>query len=367
MLKRTPFYDFHVQAGGKMVDFAGWEMPIMFRGILDEHNQTRNSGSIFDVSHMGRLYFTGKDAEAFLNYVFTRDVTIMKVGQCRYGLLCNASGGILDDVLVYRDKKQWLMVVNASNREKVVAHFLAVRKEKGFDFDLADNTESTSMIALQGPKVIEKVAEHLEAVKDLKRYQFVSDSFMMIVKYTVSRTGYTGEDGVEVILPSKMAPMAMKMLAGKFDKPDATLKPAGLGARDTLRLEAGMPLYGHELGEDIDPISAGLAWAVSLTKDFLGGDALKAIAAAGPKQKLVGVELATRRIARQGSTLTGNAAGITGTGVVTSGTFSPTLQKSIAMAYVDAALAEVGTPLTVDIKGEANAATVVPLPFYKRA
>ena len=239
-----------------------------------------------------------------------------------------------------------------------------MRKEKGFDFDLADNTESTSMIALQGPKVIEKVAEHLEAVKELKRYQFVSDSFMMIVKYTVSRTGYTGEDGVEVILPSKMAPMAMKMLAGKFDKPDATLKPAGLGARDTLRLEAGMPLYGHELTEQTDPISAGLGWAVSLTKDFLGGDALKRIAADGPKQKLVGIELAGRRIARQGSAVAGKTGGA---GVVTSGTFSPTLQKSVAMAYVDAALAEVGTELEVDIKGEANAAKVVPLPFYKRS
>ncbi|MGC4033301.1 MAG: glycine cleavage system aminomethyltransferase GcvT [Tepidisphaeraceae bacterium] len=364
MLKRTPFYDFHVQAGGKMVDFAGWEMPIMFRGINDEHHHTRNSGSIFDVSHMARLQFSGKDAEAFLNYVFTRDVTAMKLGQCRYGLLCNEAGGILDDVIVYKDKKNWLMVVNASNREKIVEHFHAVRKAKGFDFDLADNTESTAMIALQGPKVIEKVVEHLEAVKELKRYQFVTDSFMMLIKYTVSRTGYTGEDGVEVILPAKMAPMAMKMLAGKFDRPDATLKPAGLGARDTLRLEAGMPLYGHELSEQIDPISAGLTWAVSLTKDFIGSDVLKKIAADGPKQKLVGIELAGRRIARQGAAISGVNGGV---GTVTSGTFSPTLQKSIAMAYVDAALAEVGTKLTVDIKGEANEATVVPLPFYKRS
>lgn len=364
MLKRTPFFDFHKLAGGKMVDFAGWEMPIMYRGILDEHNQTRNSGSIFDVSHMGRLYFSGKDAESFLNYVFTRDVSAMKVGQCRYGLLCNEAGGILDDVLVYRDKKNWLMVVNASNREKVVEHFHAIRKAKNLDFDLADNTESTAMIALQGPKVIERIGEHLEAVKELKRYQFVSDTFMMILKYTVSRTGYTGEDGVEVILPAKMAPMAIKMLAGKFDKPDATLKPAGLGARDTLRLEAGMPLYGHELSETIDPISAGLSWAVSLNKDFLGGEALKKIAADGPKQKLVGLELEGRRIARQGSAISGTNNGV---GTVTSGTFSPTLQKSIAMAYVDSALAEVGTKLTVDIKGEANAATVVPLPFYKRS
>jgi len=364
MLQHTPFYDFHVEAGAKMVDFGGWEMPIMYRSINDEHIQTRTSGSIFDVSHMGRLQISGKDAEAFLNYVFTRDVTAQKVGQCRYGLLCNERGGILDDVILNRDKKNWLMVVNASNRQKVLAHFTAVRKEKGFDFDIADNTESTAMIALQGPKVIDKVGEHLEGVKQLKRYQFLTDSFMMIIKYTVSRTGYTGEDGVEVILPAKMAPKAMKLLAGRFDRPDATLKPAGLGARDTLRLEAGMPLYGHELSEDIDPISAGLGWAVTLKKDFLGAEALRAIAEKGPRQKLVGLEFASRRIARQGTPLTGQNSD--GMGQVTSGTFSPTLQKSIAMAYVDAPLAEVGTEVIADIKGEKISGKVVPLPFYKR-
>ncbi|MGN6504936.1 MAG: glycine cleavage system aminomethyltransferase GcvT [Tepidisphaeraceae bacterium] len=360
MGKHTPFFDFHVNNGARMVDFAGWDMPIMYRSIVDEHNQTRNSGSIFDVSHMGRLQISGKEAEKFLNRVFTRDVTQQKLGQCRYGLLCNESGGILDDVILSKDKKNWLMVVNAGNREKVLAHFNAVRKQMDADVDIADQTEGTAMIALQGPKVIARIAEHLEAVSTLKRYHFVSDSFMMIMKYTVSRTGYTGEDGVEVILPAKMAPTAMKMLAGKFDRPEATLKPAGLGARDTLRLEAGMPLYGHELDESIDPISAGLGWAVSLEKDFIGAEALRKIAAEGPKRKLVGLELEGRRIARQGAPI------IEG-GVVTSGTFSPTLQKSIAMAYVDAPLAAVGTTLTVDLKGETNSATVVPLPFYKRS
>jgi len=362
MLKRTPFHDFHVSAGGRMVDFAGWEMPIMYRSIVDEHNHTRNSGSIFDVSHMGRLQISGTDAISFLQWVFTRDVEKMKPGQCRYGLICNEAGGILDDVIVSRDKKHWLMVVNASNREKINAHFHKVRKEKDFDFDLADNTESTAMIALQGPKVIERIGGHLEAVKNLKRYEFVTDTFMMLVKYTVSRTGYTGEDGVEVILSNKMAPMAMKALAGKFERPDATLKPAGLGARDTLRMEAGMPLYGHELSETIDPISAGLSWAVSFDKPFIGSEALKKIVETGPTQKLVGLELEGRRIARQGTAVTGP----NGAGVVTSGTLSPTLQKSIAMAYVPAADAIEGTVLSVDLKGELVAAKVVKLPFYKR-
>jgi aminomethyltransferase len=364
MLKRTPFYDFHVSAGGRIVDFAGWEMPVMYRSIVDEHVHTRNSGSIFDVSHMGRLAISGKDAIAFLNLVFTRNVEAMKVGQCRYGLICNESGGILDDVIVYRDKKNWLMVVNASNRDKINEHFHKVRKDRDLDFDLADQTESTAMIALQGPKVIDKVKEHLDAVANLKRYEFVSDTFMLLIKYTVSRTGYTGEDGVELILPAKMAPTAMKMLAGKFDRPDATLKPAGLGARDTLRLEAGMPLYGHELSESIDPISAGLSWAVDLNKNFIGAEALRKIAADGPKRKLVGLVLEGRRIARQGTLITKDGQTV---GEVTSGTFSPTLQKSIAMAYVDSALAAEGTPLVADIKGEANPAMVVKLPFYKRA
>jgi aminomethyltransferase len=361
--KHTPFHAYHTSHGGRMVDFAGWDMPMMYRSIVDEHTHTRNSGGIFDVSHMGRLYFSGVDAEKFLNRVFTRDVTQQKVGQCRYGLLCNEAGGVLDDVIVSRDKKNWLMVVNASNREKVIAHVHHVRKAEGFDFDLSDQTESTAMVALQGPKVIERIGEHLEAVRSLKRYQFVTDSFMMLIKYTVSRTGYTGEDGVEVILPAKMAGTAMQLLAGRDDRPESTIRPAGLGARDTLRLEAGMPLYGHELSESIDPISAGLGWAVAPDKDFIGAAALRKIAADGPRRKLVGLTFEGRRIARQGAPV---VAGDTVVGEVTSGTFAPTLQKSIAIAYVDADQSAVGTPLAADLRGERLAGTVVPLPFYKR-
>lgn len=362
MLKRTPFHEFHLSAGAKMVDFAGWEMPLMYRSIVDEHHHTRTSGSIFDVSHMGRLHISGPDAERFLQRVFTRNIEQMKPGQCRYGLICHEQGGILDDVILSRDKKNWLMVVNASNREKILRHFHTVRQDQNLDFDLADNTESTAMIALQGPKVIERISEHLEEVANLKRYEFTTGSYMMLVKYTVSRTGYTGEDGVEVILSSKMAPMVMKALAGKFDRPDATLKPAGLGARDTLRLEAGMPLYGHELSEQIDPISAGLEWAISWDKSFIGSEALKQIQQRGPIQKLVGLELQSRRIARQ-STVVKTPCG---EGRVTSGTFSPTLQKSIAMAYVPSSDSALGTLVSLDLKGETVPAKVVPLPFYKR-
>ena len=363
MLKRTPFYDFHVAMGGRLVDFAGWEMPIMYRGIVDEHEQTRRSGSIFDVSHMGRLQFSGKDATAFLNRVLTRNVTEQKIGQSRYSLVCNPAGGVMDDIIVSRDEKNWIMVCNASNRDKLVAYFGRVRQETGMNLDIADQTESTGMVAIQGPSVVERLADLLPVdLRAMKRYQFETGS-VFLTKFTIFRSGYTGEDGAEVVIPAKVAGMAMKMLAGKMDKPDAAIKPAGLGARDTLRLEAGMPLYGHELGEEIDPISAGLSWAIDLKKDFVGVEPLRKIAADGPKRKLVGLELEGRRIARQGMPVLNDGKTI---GQVTSGTFGPTVQKSIAMAFVDAAHVAEGTSLEVDLKGTMNPARIVKLPFYKR-
>ena len=361
MLKRTPLHDVHVAAGAKMVDFAGWEMPLLYRGIVEEHEQTRRSGSIFDVSHMGRLSFSGPDAARFLDHVLTRNVADQQVGQCRYSLVCNESGGVLDDIIISRDQKSWILVCNASNREKLVRHFAEVRKAGNFDTDMADNTEATAMAALQGPHVIDRLASVID-VRQLKRYHFQTVS-VMFVKLTVFRSGYTGEDGVEIILPARIAGMAIKMLGGGMDKPDATIKPAGLGARDTLRLEAGMPLYGHELTEDIDPLSAGLGWAVDLTKDFIGAAALRQIQQRGPARRLVGLELDGKRIARQGTAI---RSGDSAVGVVTSGTFGPTVQKSIAMAYVDAAHAAEGTVLSADLKGTLCPARIVKLPFYKR-
>jgi len=215
-----------------MVDFAGWEMPVVYRSIIDEHEQTRNSGSIFDVSHMGRLQFSGKDAAAFLAKILTRKIDDQTVGQSRYSLVCNEAGGVLDDVIVSRDTKHWIMVCNASNREKLLKHFNEVRRSANLDFDMADQTEATAMVAIQGPKVIERLTGIFSDLAEMKRYQFKSGTYMMLMKYTIFRSGYTGEDGVEIVLPASVAPMAMKMLAGKMDKPDATLKPAGLGARE---------------------------------------------------------------------------------------------------------------------------------------
>jgi aminomethyltransferase len=363
VLKHTPFHDFHVSAGAKMVDFAGWEMPILYRGITDEHNQTRNSGSLFDVSHMGRLYFTGNDVVPFLNKVLTRNVTEQRVGQSRYSLVCNEAGGVMDDVIISKDAKNWILVVNASNRQKIVDHFNAVLKSTGLAVEMVDNTESTAMVAIQGPKVIERMAEILPVdVKAMKRYTFESSSFMLI-KFTCFRSGYTGEDGVEMILPAKMASMAIKLVGNK-DHPGSTIRPAGLGARDTLRMEAGMPLYGHELTETIDPLSAGLNFAVDLNKDFIGVGPLRDIAANGSKRKLVGLELEGKRIARQGTQIVLDGKTI---GEVTSGTLSPTLGKSIAMAYLDSAHTAEGTQVSADLKGTLNPAKIVKLPFYKRS
>jgi glycine cleavage system T protein (aminomethyltransferase) len=364
MLKRTPFHDFHVAAGAKLVEFAGWEMPILYRGIVEEHEQTRNSGSLFDVSHMGRLYFSGRDAQRFLDHVVTRNVAQQKVGQSRYSLVCNELGGVLDDVIVSRDERHWLVVCNASNREKLVRHFESARQDRGgFDIKLDDRTESTAMVAVQGPKVIDKLSEVLPTdLRALKRYSFANDE-VMLTRYTVFRSGYTGEDGIEMILPAKAAGMAMKMLDARSDHPGATIRPAGLGARDTLRLEAGMPLYGHELGESIDPLTAGLAWAVDLGgKEFIGAEALRERMGKGLKRRLVGLELEGRRIARQGTPVTQNGKVV---GEVTSGTFSPTLQKSIAMAFVDSSIGE-GADVAADLKRTLNPAKVVKLPFYKR-
>jgi aminomethyltransferase len=362
MLKRTPLYDFHVSCGAKMVDFCGWEMPILYRGIVDEHQQTRTSGSLFDVSHMGRIHVTGSEAVPFLDKVLTRNVSQQRVGQSRYSLVCNSAGGVLDDVIVSKHPKHWLIVCNASNRDKILKHLMGVLT--GFDAEIADRTESTAMVAAQGPAVVDLISEALDMdVRSIKRYGFETGTYMLS-RFTLFRSGYTGEDGVEIIVSSGTAQNMVKSLSGEMSKPDAPIKPAGLGARDTLRLEAGMPLYGHELTESLDPISAGLSWAVDLDKEFIGAEPLRVIAANGPAKKLVGLELEGPRIARQGSVVKSGPAQI---GEVTSGTFSPTLQKSIAMAYVDAGHSAEGQSVEIDLRGSVVPARIVPLPFYKRA
>lgn len=340
-----------------MVDYAGWEMPLVYTGIAAEHQHTRTAASLFDISHMGRIELSGAGAEDLLQRVCTRQLGDQQVGQSRYSHLCNDMGGIIDDVIVSRFDAHWLMVCNGANRPTVVQWL--DQQADGLDVEIKDTTESTLMIALQGPKAIERLEQLLPfTVSDLKRYHFRVGEFM--VPYTVFRCGYTGEDGVEIILPA----MVGQMIGGLLSSSDGEqiLKPAGLGARDTLRLEAGMPLYGHELHTGVDSLSAGLGWCVDLNKEFVGVEALRKIKEQGPTRTLVGLELAGKRIARQHAKV---LAGEQEIGEVTSGTLSPTLGTSIAMAYVRPAHAEAGQSLTVEISGKPIDATVVKLPFYK--
>lgn len=343
-----------------MVDFAGWEMPLLYTSIVEEHRHTRSTASVFDVSHMGRLEFRGPEAEALLEHVCTRGLAGSPVGQSRYSHLCNEKGGILDDVIVSRFEDRWLMVCNASNRDSVLAWIR--EHSSGRDVEITDRTEETMMVAIQGPAAVEMISKLLPVpVSDLKRYHFCSGSYMF-TPYVIFRSGYTGEDGVEIILPAGIA----QLIAGylfKTDSDEHAVRPAGLGARDTLRMEAGMPLYGHELHENTDSLSAGLAWCVDLSKDFVGSERLREISRTGPARRLVGIELAGRRIARQHAPVLCENKQV---GEVTSGTYSPTLERSIAMAYVDAALNQEGRPLLVDLGGKHAEARIVKLPFYKR-
>ena len=375
-LLRTPLYDFHLRHGARMVEFAGWEMPISYgSSIQAEHQQVRTSGGLFDVSHMGRVAITGRHARRLLERLCTRRVSDMQEGQCRYSLVCNDRGGVRDDVLVYRrDADDFLVVVNASNRAKLLEHFESVRAaagEEGWTAKIDDQTEKTAMVAIQGPKVMDLVSKVSSEIPALKRYRFTTKN-LLVMKLIVSRTGYTGEDGVEVILPAAAVGMALKLLLKDLDSesPDAPVKPAGLGARDTLRLEAGMPLYGHELGEEICALSCGVDFAISMDKDadengeaFIGLEALRKIQAeGGPARKIVGLNVEGKRTARQGMPVKAGGAEV---GVVTSGCASPTLGRSIAMALVDVVSAAEGTPLEIDAGRATMAAEVTKLPFYK--
>ncbi len=361
-LLRTPLYDLHVAFGGRMVPFAGWEMPVQFGGIIDEHVYTRTACSAFDVSHMGRLTLTGRDCEAFLDSICTRKLKDAEVGRCYYSHVCREDGGILDDVIVSRFEDRWGVVCNASNRDKIVDWI--GQYAAGRDVVLRDDTVGTAMIACQGPKTME-IAEELAggSLAGLKRYHF-REFDVGLGKVIVYRSGYTGEDGVEIVVPRAIVPVLSAKIFGTREKPHPTIKPAGLGARDTLRIEAAMPLYGHELTEDWDSLTAGQAWCVDLTKDFVGAASMRRLRDRGLTRQLVGLELDGRRIARQHFLV---FKGTHDAGEVTSGTLSPTLGRSIAMALVSPAAAAVGTELEVEITGGKRvSAVVVPMPFYKR-
>lgn len=352
---RTPLFDWHVAKTARMVPFGGWDMPVQYASILDEHRAVRTAAGLFDVSHMGRLSFGGPDALALIQKVWTNDAAKMKDFQVRYGLVCNEAGGTLDDVLVYRWPYGWAMVVNASNRDKIIGWLN--RHRSGMNVQLQDQTLDTAMIALQGPKAVAACAGMFEADPAQLRYYFATPTRYRGKNCVVSRTGYTGEDGVEIMASKAQAVELADDLVGRG------VVPCGLGARDTLRLEAAMPLYGHELTEAIDPVRAGLGWAVKLDKgEFIGREAL---ARATGDMRRVGLEVEGKRAAREGCPIVG-ADGLP-VGTVTSGSYAPTLDKSIAMGYVPAKYAAPETSVVLDIRGTQTPARVVALPFYKRA
>ncbi|QDU54614.1 glycine cleavage system aminomethyltransferase GcvT [Aeoliella mucimassa] len=367
-LAQTPLHDWHATHGGRMVDFAGFSMPVQYASIVDEHNATRTRAGLFDISHMGRLAIRGPEAAKFLDAMVTRRIIDMKPGQIRYGLVCNAAGGILDDVLVYRwdgelqsmpQPPEFHMVVNASNREKILAWLKD--RETEFAARVEDLTTSTAMIALQGPEAIEKADPLVFAeLTSLRYYRGIASQVLGHDCY-VSRTGYTGEDGCEIICPAEDALEVWQTLYDAISETGGMA--VGLGARDTLRLEAGMPLYGHELSENITPWQAGLEFAVNLKdREFIGSEVL-AGSMDGSRPVRVGLQMDGRRAAREGCPVMYEDEPV---GTVTSGTYSPTFERPLAMAYVKPVAAAIGTPLAVDIRGTQIPATVVPLPFYER-
>jgi aminomethyltransferase len=362
-LLKTPFHEWHASHGARLVDFAGWSMPVQYSSIVAEHQATRTAAGIFDVSHMGRFRFDGEAAADFLDRLLTRRVTGLRSGQVRYSLITNQQGGILDDVLVYcleesdGEPFHWL-VVNAGNREKI-ARWMRRHLDEAAHVHFTDRTEQTVMIALQGPRALDIAASWIE-VDDLGYYTgrvCTIDGARAIV----SRTGYTGEDGYEIIVAADDGPRVWEKLMAQGQPMGLTA--CGLGARDTLRLEAAMPLYGQELSEDINPFQAGLGFAVNLkNRRFVGREAL--VAAKSKTNPLrVGLSMDGRRAARPRYAILDGSRRV---GEITSGTFSPTLNRPIAMGYVDAEYAETGQDLTVDVRGHAESARVVELPFYRR-
>jgi aminomethyltransferase len=367
-LLRTPLYSWHQSHGARLVPFGGWDMPVQYTSIVEEHTATRTAAGAFDISHMGRINFVGSGTVAFLDRLLTNSVVSLRPGQIRYSLIVNDSGGVLDDVLVYRtpaaDSTDHMLVVNASNRPMILDHINA-HWSAGDAVEVQDRTMDWGMMAIQGPRSLETVQPLVNTNVGAIRYYYFVGVETCGTWGIVSRTGYTGEDGVELIVPAEKVAEVWDAVMSSGER--AGLKPCGLGARDTLRLEAGMPLYGHELDEHTDPFMAGLDFAVKLDKpEFIGKRALVAAKRAYDarlSRRRVGLELDGKRIAREGFEVV--KAGVR-VGVVTSGTFAPTLAKPIAMAYVQPDAAQPGTEVAVDIRGQAVPARVVKLPFYKR-
>lgn len=362
-LKRTPLFDAHNRYGGKLVDFAGWEMSVQFEGLTAEHEAVRNAAGIFDVSHMGEIEVRGKDAEAFVQYLVTNDVAALEDNQIIYTFMCYPDGGIVEDLLVYKfNTEYYYLVVNASNVDK---DFAWMNENKGtYDVEIINISDSVSQVAVQGPRAEEIVQELTDTdLSEIPFFYFKNNVVINGANCLISRTGYTGEDGFEIYTDNdKIDALWDKIIeVGK----DRGLKPAGLGARDTLRFEATLPLYGHEIDKDISPLEAGLGFFVKLNKEnFIGKDALVKQKEEGLKRKVVGFEMKENGIPRQGYEVKVEDKVI---GVVTTGYNSPTLKKNIGYALIDAEYAALGTPIDIQVRKKTLKAEVVSKKFYTRS
>lgn len=361
--KKTPLFASHQKYGGKIVEFGGWLLPVQYSGIIEEHAAVRTKAGLFDVSHMGEIWVEGREALAFLQNLVTNDLAGMKNGQIRYSPMCYEDGGTVDDLLIYRyGEKCYLVVVNAANIDK--DREWMIKNMAGFEAVLADKSDETAQLALQGPlstAILSKLTG--EAVADIAFYHFIDDVAVAGKKTMVSRTGYTGEDGYEIYCaPEDVTHLWESIMeAGR----EEGLLPAGLGCRDTLRFESCLPLYGHELSAGISPLAAGLGRFVKLDKaSFIGREALVRQKEAGLPLKVMGVEVKGRGIARAGYPIKADGRVI---GTVTTGSPAPTLGKNMALALVDAAYAEIGREIAVEVRGKEIAAVIVAKPFYKRS
>jgi len=359
-MKRTPFYEIHKKAGAKIVPFAGYEMPVLYAGIMEEHKAVRNAVGVFDVSHMGEFYAKGTNALSFLQSITVNDVSKLTPGKAQYSAMCFDDGGIVDDLLIYMlAENSYLIVVNASNIEK---DWEWMKKHCPAGVEFVNKSDETALLAIQGPKSLETMQKLTSSnLSTIPYYHFVQGSIAGI-EMIISRTGYTGELGFEIYFNVAHAEKIWNAIfdAGK----EFGITPIGLGARDTLRLEMGYCLYGNDIDQTTNPIEANLGWITKLNKgEFVAKSILEKTKSEGPKRKLVGMMLTEKAVPRHGYPLVMNGTNV---GVVTSGTFSPSLEKGIAMGYVNVPHTEIGSKISIDVRGKMVEATVVALPFLKK-
>lgn len=361
-LKRTALFNTHEKYGGKIISFAGWELPVQYEGIIPEHEAVRNAAGIFDVSHMGEIEIKGKEALNYVNYIVTNDIVGLQDNGVIYTFMCYENGGVVDDLLVYKfSSEHFFLVVNASNVDKDYAWML---ENKGnFDVDIKDTSNTISEVALQGPKA-QEILQKLTAenLSNIKFFCCKRDCIISGIKCLVSRTGYTGEDGFEIYTSNNKITTIWEEIL-KVGKEEG-IKPTGLGCRDTLRFEAALPLYGNELSKDITPLEAGLGFFVKLNKEnFIGKDALVKQKEEGLKRKTVGFEMKDKGIPRHGYEVVVDGKTI---GFVTTGYFSPTLKKNIGIALIDSNYSELGTYIDIIVRNKALKAEVISRKFYNK-